>query len=240
MTFARAKQIAEHQLGGAPDSRISKGYIVNQALLHLYDAYSWSWKRKIAALASVADTATIALPADFETIDSIEGPADSTLRVEFVGIGDLLSLIRQNASYTDTLYVTLIAGDANNLYQHKLRVYPVPTATNAAYLNLAYASTFTRFIEDDSLSTDDAKLAPVPTAFEGVLSDLIRAKAQSEEIDPANPYWQLATQRIEMLIKKDRELAPPVQVSMYTTQRAMLGGEIDANLYPGDGVTWVE
>lgn len=241
MTFLKCKQIAEHALGGAPDSRISKGYLVNQAISYLYDAYPWSWKRKIASLASVANTATIALPADMETIEAIEGPAGSSLRVQRIEAAELLALIRNNTSYPDRLFVALIGGDATSLYQMQLRVYPVPTASVAGYLTLAYSATFTRFTEDDTSTADDAKLAPLPIAFRDVLVDLLRAKAQSEEIDPTNPHWQLVTQRLEMLVAKDRRLVHPVEGTIQTTQRQMMGdGDVLSNLYPVGEPVWTE
>lgn len=221
MTFLTLKGIVSHTLGGDPATGVSKGFIVNEAIRYLYDAYPWSWRRKLTTLNAVADTATIALPADFESIEEIAFPADSALEVIQIPPHDLLTLIRRNDSYADRLYVTLVAGDASNDYLPLLRVYPVPTANATGYLNLLYLTGFTRFTENDASTADDTKKAQCPAAFYGVLANLVRAKANGEELEkPDNPYWPAVKEQLAMLIEKDRKLQPPTISTPYTTQRA--------------------
>jgi hypothetical protein len=237
MTFLQLKNLAQHALGGNPDALLSKGYIVNEAIRFLYDAHPWSWRRKIAALAATASSPLIPLPTDFEMLEALKFPSASTSQVQMVDATDLLDLIQQNASYSNRLFVALIAGDTTNDYRMQLRAYPVPAASNASYLNAVYLAGFTRFTENDASTTDDTKLPPVPLAFSGALGSLVRAKAISEEIDPANAHWQLAAQQLELLIAKERHAAPPTTHTMQTSQRAAMDAG-DVSLVPDGMVSW--
>lgn len=196
-TFSQLKAAAAHALGGNPDSRISKGLIVNRALNHLVNAHPWPWRVVLATLDYTADVNTIDLPADFGEILQVRGKEAKYSAIRQLDVASFLNL--RNFGVTDTLYLGYILTikaqsptTAAPLWQ--LQVSPTPSATLAQALYLLYRKLLPVFITDDSLTTDDAKVAPLPAGQHDTLYALVRAFAVSMEENPQTPEWQLAGQ----------------------------------------------
>lgn len=196
-TFAQLKNAAAHVLGGNPDSRISKGLIVNRALNHLVNAHPWPWRQVITTLDYVQDVNTIDLPADFGEIISLTGKEAKYSAIRQLQAHEFLQL--RNFGVTDTLYLGYLLtikaqspATAAPLWQ--IQIAPTPSAGLAGALYLLYRKLLPMFVVDDAATTDDTKVAPLPAGQHDTLYALVRAFASAMEENAETPEWQIAGQ----------------------------------------------
>lgn len=209
-TFAKLKQAVEHVLGGDPDTRTSKGRIVNKALDHLFSAHSWNWRVRHTTLAFTASQDRIDLPADFGSLVQLLGKAAKYTSITPVnpqywalisvhGVPDNLSLAYMIEAQTP------VSSTSTPLYT--LKITPTPTATLADALLMVYRITPTTFTEDDDSTADDLKFPNVPAGpAHRALIQLCRAYARSEEEDESQE-WGLANQALQQAITEDSRAA---------------------------------
>ena len=199
-TFATLKAAAAHALGGNPDSRISKGLIVNRALNHLVNAHDWPWRVTIATLDYTADQATILLPADFGELVQLQGNAAKYSTIRPLSAPQLLSLRRHGIA--DTFYLGFLLTvapqtDPTAAPRYQLQVAPTPAASLANALDIVYRKLVPMFTVNDASSADDAKYPAIPAGQHDTLYQLVRAFAVSMEENPNTPEWSLAQQMLQ-------------------------------------------
>jgi hypothetical protein len=211
--FAQLKNAAAHSIGGNPDTRISKGLIVNRAINHLCNAHSWTWSEHLTTLSFVAGEGDITLPVDFGELIDLVGNAARYTSVRQVtprdlmlcrvhGISDSLWLGFNVAAATQTV--------ATTAPRYILRVAPVPTSNLADALYMTYRRALEPYITDDALTTDDTKVPAIPPGQHDTLYALVRAFAASMEEDPQTTEWAMATQLLARDIQRDSKARPPV------------------------------
>jgi hypothetical protein len=216
-TFLQLKNAAAHALGGNPDSRISKGLIVNRAINHLVNAHPWPWLVKLANLSFTADQNYITLPADFGEVIQIQGNAARFSTIRPLQPEDFLH--QRSFGVADTLYLGYYvqiaepaSATAAPLYQ--MQIAPTPSATLADALYLMYRKQIDTFITDDSLTTDDTKIPAIPSGMHDTLYQLVRAYAVSMEENPQTTEWALALQMLQRDIMKAAAVEPAVMGPM--------------------------
>lgn len=212
-TFLQLKQAAAHALGGNPDSRISKGLIVNRAINHLANAHPWPWRVTLTSLDYTISQNTIDLPADFGEIISLTGQAAKYSAIRQLSASDFLNL--RNFGVTDTLYLGYLLtigaqGTPTAAPRWQLQIAPTPSATLASALYLLYRKLLPVFTVDDASTADDAKVPPLPAGQHDTLYALVRAFAVSMEENPQTPEWQLAGQLLQRDIAMASRAENPV------------------------------
>jgi hypothetical protein len=237
-TFLQLKRIAEHALGSTPDSRISSSFIVNEAIQHLTTVHPWQWRKRFTLLTLTADQASVALPATCGgEILSVAFATNTNAAREIlqVSYADFMELQRRGSTGSN-LYYCLTPNTDGNAWQ--LNLYPTPESTESNALRVSYDAILTRYTDDDSVTTDDTKVVAIPRTWAEPLIPLVRAKAQSLEVAPDTPEWQVADAAIKVLIEREKRLGIVTVGEMYSVQRAQqIMGDNDAAMYgdPAEG-----
>lgn len=213
-TFGQLKNAAAHALGGNPDSRISKGLIVNRALNHLVNAHPWPWRVVLATLNYTVDVNTIELPADFGEIIRLTGQAAKYSVIRQLDASAFINL--RNFGVTDTLYLGYLLTVAAQTVptvapRWVLQIAPTPSASLTDALAILYRKLLPTFPTDDSLTTADLYVAPIPAGQHDTLYALVRAFAVSMEENAQTPEWALAGQLIARDIAMASRAESPMQ-----------------------------
>lgn len=220
LTFAALKQGIEHVLGGNPDTRTSKGMIVNLALDHLFNVHPWRWRQRHTTLNFTASQDYIELPEDFGEMVQLLGK-----EAKYTSIRPLSPELWALASVhgvNDTLALGYLieaqdAAVATSTPRYVMKLAPTPASTQANALLMVYRSQPTTFITNDALTTDDNKYPNVPAGpAMSALYFLCRAFARSIEEDGSGD-WALATERVRQAIEADSRAASVVQGHMSGT-----------------------
>lgn len=211
-TFAQLKAAAAHVLGGNPDSRISKGLIVNRAINHLQNAHQWRWREVTTTINFVASEGDIVLPSDFGEMIELLGNAAKYTALKQVTPHELLIL--RVHGVMDSLFLgwlTAIGAQVSPTAPpaYVLRVAPIPATSITDALYIHYRKVITGFTTDDNDTADDAKVPAIPVPQHDTLYQLVRAFASAMEEDPQNAEWQLAGQFLARDIDADSRTTSP-------------------------------
>jgi hypothetical protein len=212
-TFLELKNAAAHVLGGNPDSRISKGLIVNRAITHLCNAHPWTWRLAIADLNYVASQEWIALPADFGELVKLVGYGSKYTTVRGVSPEEIMGL--RIHGITDMMFLGYCVMPAPQTDQTaapawRLEVAPTPAASQTGALKIMYRRQLPVFTTNDASSADDAKKPAIPPGQHDTLYALVRAYARSMEEEPLTAEWQVASQLLQRDIDSANRVTEPV------------------------------
>lgn len=160
------------------DPRLNKNRCINEAGRYLFGMHSWHWRsRPPADLAFVADQAYVAMPSDFGfgEIVSLTMTDSVTYGIELT-TPQVVEEMRADNVLSPTMYWAALvyptqASTSAAPGSARLEVYPTPSSSDADAIQLVYRSGWVE------LSSSSA-VANVPSAFDFLLVDLVRAFAQ--------------------------------------------------------------
>ena len=232
-------------LGGNPDSRISLGLIVNQAIRRLCSAYAWNWLKAVVELSTEEGSGEIALPADFGRFDAIV-PIDPLSQVQQVTVDEILAARTALTPPVNTLLWALSAGAQTvptDLPRRVLLIAPVPIddeeaegeeETPTPVMTIAYYRSIGNFPVSDATTSSDTHYPAIPADMHEALYWMVRAQAALME-DTANAKADLdiVTQMVNEAIEIEKRTTPPVARRMQGTVRR--GGSSGPG-YPRNGI----
>lgn len=160
---SQAKQLVEHALGGEVHSAVTPWRCLNGAGHWMCNSRAWRWLRGgLEALALTADQSYVDLPADFGSINAIEGGQGFQASIELTTPDQLLEYKSSATANTGYYYCAVLSYDhaditgtstgsnhvvaASTAAEQKalkaptprLEIYPTPTATVTDGLLLYY------------------------------------------------------------------------------------------------------
>lgn len=212
-TFGQLKKAVIHVLGGAPDSRVSCGMIINRAINHIMAAHPWSWAMVIASIDIQPGQTEYRLPSDFSEIISVE-QANGFGRLHQVSAHDMLP--PHGGSYVWSLSMSLMPGGG---VEWEIMLSPAPSRAVPGGVVVYYRRLIPPFPIDDRITTNDEQLPPIPSGMAEVVLLCARACALDIEDSPevAAGAWQQAGQALAQAVAVDVRRTPGIISRMNNT-----------------------
>lgn len=203
-TFADLKRAVQHALGALPDTNLTTGEVVNDALQYYANLGNWRWKSRALNLDSTNAQNFILLPADFETMN--------TLKL----VGSSINNEMQPASLEQIIGYrvstgSVLGGTVAYCVDYKpqasvtaeplplIQVYPTPASTTTGPPYYASGIYLRRI---PALSSDTDK-PDIPSMHHPALKQLCRAMAIWQEEQSMGSDWALFQDMIGPLVMQD-------------------------------------
>ena len=184
---------------GLAASTMNIGYIVNDAVQMLWNAYRWQWKSKRSTINSVSGTAEYSLPADFGQLLDI----NTTSGHIFTAATEDEITFWQEGGYTNPVAysgfyyaITFTSGT-----QASLRLYPAPGETTTGFFMINYERAPVQLVAEGDVPN-------LPASFFPVLRRLVVAMAKTSAGNPSEGDWAIYERMLDQAIRQDSSVMP--------------------------------
>lgn len=139
------------RLGYEPGDTPAQLELLNFAGRHMVAAHPWKWLTSVADLGTTASQNTLDLPSDFGSLLYVQYKSELVEQVEVTSIPTLLNYERGPGTFD--FYVAIVWATESNIKVPKLRVFPVPTTTDADRMQIYYRADWTEITADSGYIT---------------------------------------------------------------------------------------
>lgn len=198
-TLADLARAVTHALAGAPDANLSPNEIVNDAIQWLSRKASWRWKQKALALSSVNGQTYIALPADFEAIETIKLVSSGTSELRPATLDTIVQMRAIASGNSDVYYCLNYIPQTSTTAEPTpiLEIFPTPSAS-VAYLVGIYLRQIPKL-------ASDGDRPDIPSVYHTLVKAACRAMAVAQEEQQFGSDWQVFNEMLPDYLRVDGE-----------------------------------
>jgi hypothetical protein len=202
LTYADLAMAVVHAVGGTPDPNLTVATIINDAISHLANMHTWYWRQRTLNLNSINAQSFIALPSDFNKIQTIKKVGDTNNSLAPASIDQIVQMRQSNSSTGGGYWYALSYQPQATATAEPipiLELFPIPTATTAG---APFFLTGT-YIRQIPVLAGDTSIPDIPSYLHPALRMLCRAFAQSDEEQQRGADWAKFEDMITPLLIAD-------------------------------------